>query len=925
MNDKKVFFYKIKKNKDHWTIVFLENESNSINIISDNIEQLSLFFEENRDAIFVGANNYIADDKIITSLLKYQSLEKKVEYEEMSSTLPITLDITEGIVKNKYVDFYNIICSMWQDNSKIMPYDYNLNSETQVNQLITDVHIIQSLYQQEERQNFLNWKMNLINKYKLPKEAYYYSWGQLMKSIIGLELDDLSIKQNSQSTKIKIALDPKLEEALKKKNNEFLNNLHKNLINNWLPLLKLYKMIEKAIEEEDTRLIYKILQEVNDENFLIKVYEVIEKRCKEDNQNLKKLRQELIEKYPLLQGYQEDYKNKKVSPSLISPIMIDDCKINFSEQGILGTTKKDCIDTDLNSEYTYLYIDFNSFGPNILINNNWLDEVATYKERYSEIKNQRIALKAKKQPEQLYYKYILNSGLDYLIEVNTKNNENIGLSLAANGIMTMMLLYQNLKKYNVNLIECNTDGLIVRCPKENVEDVKEEVRKIEKELNLSCDVDKINKIVHFDNQNYVIQFDNEKVKHLGVFGAFQTHPLYCSGIPAVELALREYYLNSIPVGITLQKLIKEGNIKAFQEIKREKTNSKQKFIKEKGVYIPYTKSTSRYFAIEDTEDNSLYTQTKKGDYEEYKIKRGRKIKDGYYHLVVADKKLPNKYSIDLTYYLDKCYKVINNHKPYENLEILTKKKDRYSFIDIDGTLIPDKSEEASKRVFYEAASKFIDGENLDKAYQLFNSPKGGYLLQFLGLCKKQNGYGNTNNFAEFLQEKQLLGAKDKEVYKEFVENYNLCDIEESRKLHLFDDAKVLLDYLKENYSKIMIYSNWFKGVQKSKLESNGITEYNEIYTIEDTYAKPTCNGWNKVLEYSDIDRDKDIVTMFGNSTSDVVPVKIGIPYVLVNRTGKNIIERLPKTGIGGLIVPNFYSIGNIDAELQEMRKKYKKR
>ena len=123
----------------------------------------------------------------------------------------------------------------------------------------------------------------------------------------------------------------------------------------------------------------------------------------------------------------------------------------------------------------------------------------------------------------------------------------------------------------------------------------------------------------------------------------------------------------------------------------------------------------------------------------------------------------------------------------------------------------------------------------------------------------------------------------------------------------------------------MIYSNWFKGVQKSKLESNGITEYNEIYTIEDTYAKPTCNGWNKVLEYSDIDRDKDIVTMFGNSTSDVVPVKIGIPYVLVNRTGKNIIERLPKTGIGGLVVSNFYSIGNIDAELQEMRKKYKKR
>lgn len=929
MKENKMFFYRLTKKENHWSIAFLSNDAEEkIETIQDDIDKLREFFNENKDAIFIGANNYIADDKIITSLLKHNNLNEKVSAEEVSATLPITLDITEGIVKNTHVDFYNIICSMWQDNAKIMPYSFALNEKEEIEQLTTDVCIIKSIYEQEERQNFLNWKINIINKYQLPKEAYYYSWGQLMKTIIGLDLD--KTHGNSFSTDIKIVLDPNLAKALEEKDSQFLNNLYKDL-NDKYPLFKLYKMIETALKEEDSILIHKILQETKDKNFLFRIYEMIDRKAKKEENNafLQNLQQELS-KQNLYKTYQEQTDNQEITTALVPPITIDGCKINFSEQGILGTTKTetkatDCIDTNPYSKYAYLYIDFNSFGPNILINNHWLDKIAEYPERYEQIKNQRMELKNLKKPEQLYYKYMLNSGLDYLIDVNTKNEENIGLSLAINGIMVMMLLYQNIKEHNATLIECNTDGIIVRCPKENVESIKEEVKKIENQLNLSCDVDVINKIVHFDNQNYVIQFENKKIKHIGVFGAFQTHPLYCSGIPAVEIALREYYLNDIPVGRTLENLLKENNIRAFQEIRRKKTNSKQKYIKIDGVYIPYTKRVSRYFAvIPNGNNNCLYTQNKKGKYEEYRIKRGKSIKDGYYHLVLADEKIPNRKEIDITYYLDKCYKIINNHKNY-NVEILKKGKDRISLVDIDGTLISNIPKEVQKKVFYDAAADLVDKNKIDEAYQNFYNPKGGKLFQFLGQCKNIKGYGEY--FPEYLCQQEIFGTANLNLYKEFVQEFKRKEAEAASRVTLYGDAIKLLEYLK-SIGYVYPYSNWLEYVQRAKLEAHNISQYFDgLCTIDDYYAKSSTKGWEDILSSLGIDLDKSEVHMFGNSTSDIVPVKIGIPYAIVNRTGKgtDFLDRLPKTG-NGLVVPNFYSIEIIDKELSIMgnakRKKY---
>ncbi len=808
-----IYFYKLKKFNDNWTIVFENNNTNEVTIINDNPEELKVFMDKIKNCILIGANNYVYDDILLTSLLKNGDLVSEVTHEDISSYLPITLDISQGIVRNSLIDFNNMISTLWNNSNEAFKYNYSLEKNDITKQLIGDVELIKNFFNNEERKSFLSWKKDIIDKYNLPKSSYHESYGDIMKSILGLHVNDDSVER-------KIKLDNKLENAINNSNDEFLKNLLNTL---------------------------------------------------------------------------KDYYSKENEPKL--QIMIDDCVVNFNEQGILGSMDYDYIDTDIKNDNAYLYIDFNSFGPNILINNNWLDGVSTNPEKYSEVKDIRIDLKSKGNPKQLYYKYLLNSGLDYLNKVSTKDGYNVGLSLTLSGIMTMMLLYSNIKKYNTKLIECNTDGLIVKCPKDMVDNIREEVKTLEKELSLSCDADIVKRIVHFDTKNYVMEFESGKVKHLGVFGAFQTHPFYCSGVTAVEIALREYYLNNIPVIKTLQKLRNENNLEAFQIVKRQKKNEKSKYVKNGCTYYMYDRSTIRFFPVrKEANNNRLYVFDKKNNnFDEYTLKRGRSVKDGYYYFELADEALPNIFDIDLNYYLDQCYKVINNHPKLNNVEFMNQ-KNKTCFIDLDGTLIYDKSELDSLKTFVNSVQGLIPEEEIQNAYYYFSN-RTGLLIQFLGLCKKYKGYGTIDNFALFLKDKNLFPGKDLTVYREFVTNYIRNDITSSMALYLFKDSKDLLDYLKEENYRTILYSNWFKDVQLAKLESHDLLPYfSDICTIDDYYAKSSVKGWEDVIGSTNTDIN-DYNIMIGNGSSDLVPKSLNIPSIIINHTNKEQGKKVLESGI----------------------------
>lgn len=810
-----IIFYKLKKVNNDWYVIFL-NKDNDYKIIHNDRSSLISYLNNNKDCIFIGANNFKLDDILLTSILKDGTLTAPVDENDKIEYLCRTLDITQGIVRNYLVDFNTILCSLWDENKPMINF-YALNQNEIEKELILDVEVIKNLYNLEERKKFINWKLELIKKYNLPKNAYWSSFGRLMEFIIGMNIPT----EEKFGKGKRFVLDSKLSIELKNKNDNFLNNI--------LTVLQVY--------------------------------------------------------------YRDSDENG------IPFNMIGDCLVKFNQQGILGSKQEDHIDVD--GENTYLYIDFNSFGPNILINNNWLNDVAKNPERYSEIKNLRIDLKSKKEREQQFYKYILNAGLDDLSKVYTKDGSNVGLSLSVTGIMTMLLLYKNIEQYGVELIECNTDGLIVQCPKINIGKIKDEVKKIEEKLSLSCDVDIVKKIAHFDEKNYVMEFENGKVKNLGVFGSFQDNPLNSTGIQAVDEAIRNYYLYDIPVGTTLRKFRDENNLKAFQIIKKQKSNEKEKYIKINDEYVLSTSRVNRLLAVkEDKLKNPFYVINRKGKYEVYKTKKGKKVKDGYAYFEVADREVPSIYDIDLTYYIDKCYKVIERHPKKTNLgvNINFNEPHGYAFFDLDGTLIKDKDDKIARKIFEQAIGE--DSQDLENKFDLFCQKPGSYLLQFLSLCKKYKGYGTIDNFAEFLKEKNfLLNAKCTDEYKRFVERYLELDKEYSSTIELVKKSKEVLDKLKDDGYRLYLYSNWFKSVQKAKLDANDLLDYfNRLCTIDDYYAKSSIKGWNDVLESNDIDLD-DLTIMVGNSSSDIVPKAIGIPSIIINHKGTKPSQRVIKNGI----------------------------
>ena len=810
-----IIFYKLKKVGNDWYVIFLDKDNN-YKIIHNDRSSLVSYLNSNKNCIFIGANNFKLDDILLTSILKDGTLNAPVDENDKIKYLCRTLDITQGIVRNNLVDFNTILCSMWNKDKPMINF-YALNQNEIEKELIFDIEVIKALYNLEERKNFINWKLELIEKYNLPKNAYWSSFGKLMEYIIGM---DIPTEEKFSKGK-RFTLDSKLFIELNNKNDNFLNNT--------LNMLQAF--------------------------------------------------------------YRNNDENKSLSK------MIGDCLVKFNQQGILGSKQEDHIDVD--GENTYLYIDFNSFGPNILINNNWLNDVAKYPERYNEIKKLRIDLKSKKDQQQMFYKYILNAGLDDLSKVYTKEGYNVGLSLSVTGIMIMLLLYKNIEQYGVELIECNTDGLIVKCPKINIERIKGEVKKIEETLSLSCDVDVVKKIAHFDEKNYVMEFENGKVKNLGVFGLFQDNPLNSTGIQAVDEAIRNYYLYDIPVGITLRKFRDEKNLKAFQIIKKQRSNEKEKYIKINNEYVLSTSLVNRLFAVKkDNLKNPFYVINGKGKYEVYKTKKGKKVKDGYAYFEVADRDIPSIDDIDLTYYIDKCYKVIDNHPKKVNLgvNVNLNKPYGYAFFDLDGTLIEDKSDEVAKKIFEEAIGD--KSQNPEKDFYLFSQKPGSYLIQFLSLCKKYKGYGTIDNFAEFLKENNfLLNVKNIDEYKRFVERYLELDKEYSTYLKTFDNSKEVLEKLKNDGYRLYLYSNWFKNVQEAKLDANDLLYYfDELCTIDDYYAKSSVKGWQDVLESNDID-SKDLTIMVGNGSSDIVPKTIRIPSIIINHKRTTPPQKVTKSGI----------------------------
>lgn len=770
-----ITYYKLKSIRNHWFVLFEKDGEKTF--IYDDIESLKKYFDINKDCIFVGGDNYYSDNFSLALLLKNGDLFGEVDFEEVLDLLPLSLDVTQEIVRSNDVKLDTCLLNM---NRKV--FNYNISDDLSdedlrkvIEELTYKVDFIKELY--FDRKDYFDWRLGLLSEFDLPNKYVTHSKGRLMEDIVsfnGNKIDSTHIDKNLQNYVDEM---PELQELISKLSAEDINGL--------------------AINFGSTT-------------------------------------------------------------------------ISIGGQGL-----KDGLDkvVDTTGDNNYLYIDFNSFGPSIIINNGWLNDIADYPERYEQLRDRRIKLKGEKENSQKYYKRLINSFIDcFCIKESLGYNPNISRSVVINGVVIMYLLYKQIEKLGVRVIEVNTDGMIIKCPRENNDMIKSIASLLCKNLNMSCDVDLIKKIAHRNTQSYCVEFEDGSVKKIGVFGKMEDDLLQTNSKRYLSECLLNYYLNNDnDIMEKLKEIASKNDPTVFQEILHKSSKTGQLYMIQDSELLELTSSSNRVVVVKDESRNPIFKRNAAGKIVPYNSKVNYElVNEGLNDFDIS--------RLDLNYYFGQVKK---------NIEATSGKK--VVMLDIDGTLVEDLDKE---KVVEETLNKMKIKVCLESKDELYRQVGWAY-LSFMSACKKEKGYGTVDNFAIYCKERcsSILGDID---YKKFAETYFKVEAKLAEsEIKVFPGLEEGIQKLRCQGYDISIYTNGMPLVQKAKLKQIPfLGKIVHMGNLANSYAKSSKKGFLDQVEQLRLDSTFDTVIMVGNGSSDLPPKTLNIPtYILLNGRSESELSR----------------------------------
>lgn len=592
---------------------------------------------------------------------------------------------------------------------------------------------------------------------------------------------------------------------------------------------------------------------------------------------------------PNLQKYIDSMPEvKKLADRLINTgingqtVEFGDVLANISGFGLKSSCDNLC---DTSGDNNYLYIDFNSFGPSIIINNGWLNELCDYPERYREVRDRRIDLKAKKDKFQSYYKGLINEFIGYIASSkNDSYDKNLVTSQVINGVLVIYTLYKLIEKYDVDVIEINTDGMIIKSHKKHNESIKYITQKMCKDLNMSCDVDVIKKIVHRNMQNYCVEFDDGSIKTIGAFNSMEKEMFKPSGKIYLSDALVDYYLNDKKdIMDIINSLVQKNDPVIFQELINKTSKSAPIYTCENGEIVELTSSVTRVVAVKDESKKPLYKKNSSGKLVPYNSKvKFEVVNDGLDNFDMS--------RLDLNYYFNEVKR-----------NIVATSGRKVAMVDIDGTLVEDQDR---KEVLIETLNEMKINMSEEEINYLDGSLGWAY-LEFMSTCKKEKAHGNVETFALAIKNKcsRILGEDF-----DYVRFANIYLKEEEKQAErdtkVFSTVEEGINKLKCQGYDISIYTNGLPLVQKAKLKHlSFVGDIIHVGDLSNSYAKSSVKGYTDQLEQLKVKTGLDEVIMIGNGSSDVVPKTLNIPtFILLNgRSVDDLSKKIrncnPKDGV----------------------------
>ena len=203
-------------------------------------------------------------------------------------------------------------------------------------------------------------------------------------------------------------------------------------------------------------------------------------------------------------------------------------------------------------DHLLLHVDVASYYPRLMIFHNLLTRNARKPERYRQIFERRLALKhAGKKKEQAPLKIVLNGTFGICKDKANKaydpRNANL---ICMNGQLLLIDLIEKLEEIeSFELIQSNTDGLIIKIERRFFDMVDDVCYEWEQRCNMILEFDYIREIWQKDVNNYMFVDYEGKTERKG--GYVKELSAMDNDLPIINRAITEYMLNGTPVEETI--------------------------------------------------------------------------------------------------------------------------------------------------------------------------------------------------------------------------------------------------------------------------------------------------------------------------------------------------------------------------------------
>lgn len=247
--------------------------------------------------------------------------------------------------------------------------------------------------------------------------------------------------------------------------------------------------------------------------------------------------------------------NEDASSSL--KIDIADCPHKLGFGGLHGALE--CYQEESNEDRIILNFDAFSFYPSIMLLNHRLSRAVQNRERVESVYEQRKDSKFNPNttiPHELIptLKLILNtlygiSGAKF----NDCYDPLMLKSVCVDGQISLIYLIECLSVVNsYKHIQSNTDGIMFSIDRKDYEKTVNIIKTFEAITGFIMEEDRISKVVQRDVNNYLVVFENGKVKTKGGLFAPLGDKFKGNSLGIVAVALKEYFVNGIPVETTIE-------------------------------------------------------------------------------------------------------------------------------------------------------------------------------------------------------------------------------------------------------------------------------------------------------------------------------------------------------------------------------------